>query len=76
VVIHAKHISPQTDIGLSRGRCGGVHKTIVLHFVTPKMTLPKIGGDCELNVGIKTKLFKRRLRIFIMNIRLLPSRAI
>jgi hypothetical protein len=76
VVIHAKHISPQPDIGLGRGRCGGIHKTIILHFVTPKMTLPKIGDSCGLNVGIKTRLFKRRLGIFAMNMRLLPSRAI
>jgi hypothetical protein len=55
VVIHAKHISPQTDIGLGSGRCGGIHKTIILHFVTPKMTLPKIGDDCDVNVRIKTK---------------------
>jgi hypothetical protein len=40
------------------------------------MTMPKIGCGYELNVGIKTKLFKRRLRVFVMNIRLLPSRAI
>jgi hypothetical protein len=45
VVVHAKHIRPQSDIGLGRGRCGGIHKTIILHFVTPKMTLPKIGFD-------------------------------
>jgi hypothetical protein len=55
VVIHAKHISPQPDIGLRGGRCGGIHKTIILHFVTPKMTLPKIGDDCDVNVRIKTK---------------------
>jgi hypothetical protein len=40
------------------------------------MTLPKIGDDYETNVGIKAKLFKRRLGIFVMNMRLLPSRAI
>jgi hypothetical protein len=55
VVVHAKHISPQPDIGLGGGRCGGIHKTIILHFVTPKMTLPKIGDDYDVNVGIKTK---------------------
>jgi hypothetical protein len=55
VVIHAKHISPQPDISLRGGRCGGIHKMIILHFVTPKMSLPKISDDCEVNVRIKTK---------------------
>jgi len=40
------------------------------------MTLPKIGDDYDVDVRIKTKLFKRRLGIFAMNIRLLPSRAL
>jgi hypothetical protein len=67
VVIHAKHISPQPDIDLGSGRCGGIDKTIILHFVTPKMTLPKTGDGCVLNVGMKTKLYKRRLGIFAIN---------
>jgi len=40
------------------------------------MTLPKIGDDYGVNVGIKTKSFKRRLGIFVMKMQLLPSRAI
>jgi hypothetical protein len=40
------------------------------------MALPEIGDGDVSNVGIKTKLFKRRLGIFVMSMQLLPSRKI